>query len=111
VRVDAAEGQRFGAILYGTKAPSTTPWGTGGTSHLCVQVPVQRTNIQSSGGTALACDGSLGLDWNAFVAAHPTAQGTPFAAGQTLWFQGWLRDIGAPKNSMLSDALAVTLMP
>jgi hypothetical protein len=64
-----------------------------------------------SGGTAGACDGSLALDWSAYVAAHPGALGAPFAAGDTLWLQAWFRDPPSPKGTSLSDALRATVCP
>jgi hypothetical protein len=67
--------------------------------------------VQSSGGTAGACDGALTLDFNAYRAANPTSLGAPFFAGQVLDAQAWFRDPGAPKNTNLSSALEFTLAP
>ena len=41
---------------------------------------LKRMSTQSSGGTAGACDGVFSEDWNAYIAAHPTALGQPFVA-------------------------------
>jgi hypothetical protein len=114
VRVANVEGQKQGMIFYGITAPIAAPWGAASnpsTSLLCVKAPVQRTGNQNSGGTVNACNGVLTLDFFGYVAAHPTALGNPFAAGQKAYFQGWFRDQGSPKTSSLSDALAVTFAP
>jgi hypothetical protein len=107
ILVTAVDGQRAGTIFYGS-APLAAPWGA--TSTLCVTPPVQRTGPQSSNGTPGACNGQLHVDWNAWRASHPGALGSPFAAGQTLFAQGWFRDGGIPQGS-LSNALQFTLVP
>ena len=72
---------------------------------------MQHTPIAKSGGTPLQCDGFLSLDWNAYVASHPTALGTPFAPGQRVFAQAWFRDPPSPGSTMLSDALEFVLQP
>jgi Tol biopolymer transport system component len=105
------EGQKSGLIFYGFSGRTAVPWGSGGTSLLCVKSPTQRTPTQSSNGTANACDGALSLDWNVFVAAHPSALGAPFVAGQVLDAQAWFRDPPTVKQTSLSDGLEFTLCP
>jgi hypothetical protein len=78
---------------------------------LCVKQPTQRTPPQSSGGSALACNGSLTLDWLAFVANHAGALGAPFAAGDVVQAQAWFRDPPSPKTTQLTNALEFTLVP
>ena len=104
VTVGSVEGGQLGIILWGS-APAALPWGMG-TSWLCVGVPVTRTDRQFSGGTAGACDGTLSLDFNAWMSANPSK--AP-AAGTTAYMQGWFRDPPAPKASNLSDALLFTV--
>jgi hypothetical protein len=108
--VSRTEGARQGLIFYGVSGPAAAPWGAG-TSFLCVAPPRQRTGVQLTGGTDGACDGYLGLDWNTYVAANPGAVGAPFAAGDTVWAQGWFRDPPAPKGTHLSNGLRFTITP
>jgi hypothetical protein len=106
------EGQRTGLYFYGVDNAgfAPLPWGAG-TSWLCVQPPTQRTNSQSSSGTAGVCDGAMTLDWNAWQAAHPTALGQPWGVGDKVYVQAWYRDPPAPKGTNLSDALELTYVP
>src|SRR5882672_244407 len=111
VRVGNADGIRFGTFFYGLSGAATTPWAANSTSLLCVKAPSQRMSVQNTGGTQGQCDGSFQLDWNAFVNTHPAALGWGAQAGQRVWLQAWMRDVGAPKNSNLSDGLTFTLCP
>ena len=104
------EGQKSGIIFYGVSGPSASGWGPS-SSILCVKPPTQRTPGQSSGGTSGACDGLFTLDWNAYVAANPTALGAPFGPGDSVWVQGWFRDPPSPKTTSLSNGLTFTLLP
>ena len=72
---------------------------------------VERTPVQSSGGTIGTCGGVLSLDWNAYVAANPGALGTPFVGGETCYAQGWFRDPPSPKTTNLSNALQFAVHP
>src|SRR5262249_55440572 len=99
------EGQKNGLIFYGVSRPSVGTWGTGSTSILCVKAPLQRTTAQNSNGTLNACDGSLSVDFLAFMAANPSALGQPITAGQQYHTQGWFRDPPSPKHTALSDGL------
>lgn len=101
-------GQRNGLVFYGL-SPRATPWTPSSSSSRCVADPVRRTTQLFSGGTAGACDGSLRLELNGWLRAHPAALGQPLGAGQTLYAQGWFRDPGAPRDTNLSDALSFTL--
>jgi hypothetical protein len=78
---------------------------------LCVKSPTQRTVVQSSGGTAGACDGQLVLDWNAFQTANPASLGNPWMAGDKVFVQGWYRDPPAVKTTNLTDAVELTYVP
>ena len=112
ISVGAVEGQKQGILFYGINNTGYVPtaWGTG-SSYLCVKHPSQRTGVQNSGGTFAACDGVLSLDWNAFIASHPGALGSPFAAGQHVFAQGWFRDPPSPKGTVLSNALEFVVGP
>lgn len=108
IDVASVEGQKQGLLFYGLDNSGFTPspWGTG---FFCVKPPVQRTFVQSSGGTLGVCDGALTLDWNAFHAALPGALGQPFAAGQRVFMQAWFRDPQSAPPTAFSNALEFTL--
>jgi hypothetical protein len=108
VAVGNLPGQRFGTIFYGFFS-YITPWAPGSPSYKCVASPVQRTGSTNTGATAASCNGSLSLDFNAWIAANPNALGAPFLQGQTIRAQAWYRDPAAPGQTSLSDALAFTL--
>ena len=110
ITIDNVEGAKQGLIFYGVTGPVALPWGLG-SSFLCVKAPTQRTPAQDSGGTAGQCDGSMTLDFNAYIATHPTAVGVPFSPGDTCWAQGWFRDPPSPKTTNLSDGLKFTVGP
>jgi hypothetical protein len=108
---NGVEGQKAGIQFYGITGQQAQPWATGSTSFLCVKVPTQRMGTQSSGGTSGQCDGALSTDFLAFIAANPSALGTPLSAGQTFDAQTWFRDPPAPKTTNLSDGIHFTLVP
>lgn len=112
ISVSNVEGQRAGALFYGVDNSgfTPTPWGPS-TSYLCVKPPTQRTGALFSNGTFGACDGLLALDWNAFIATNPAALGNPFSAGQPVIAQGWIRDPGSAKTTMLSNGLVFIVGP
>jgi len=111
VTVSNVEGARSGLVFFSVSGQNNLPWAPGSTSFFCVKTPVQRTPVQSSGGTAGTCTGSLQLDWNAFRMANPTALGNPWSAGQKTWMQGWFRDPPATKTTNTSDALELIHVP
>lgn len=111
ISVSNVEGQRAGIFFYGIAGPRASPWSAGSSSSLCVQPPTQRMGVQSSGGTAGACDGTLSEDWNAYIATHPSALGQPFSDGHHVWAQAWFRDPPAPKTTNLSNGLVFLVGP
>lgn len=113
VTVSGVEGQKQGLMFYGVDNSGYTPlpWGFGSTSYACVQGPILRAVAMNSGGAAGQCDGTLTFDWNAFQSTHPGALGSPFAAGDKVYVQGWFRDPPAPRASSLSNAIELTLVP
>ena len=106
-------GQRMGLVFYSMSATALPqPWAPGApgnASFICVYYPVARTGAQNSAGTAGACNGELRVDFNEFMAGHPSALGAPFTSGQQFFAQGWYRDPGSPKGTNLSNGLAFTL--
>lgn len=110
VAAQGVEGQRQGLLFYGLQGGQAQPWGSG-SSFLCVKSPTQRSNSTSSGGTAGVCNGTLALDWCAFVATTPGALGSPFLGGEPVSIQAWFRDPAAPLATNLSDALTFVVCP
>jgi hypothetical protein len=105
------DGQRAGLVFYGRSGRESLSWAPGSTSFLCVKLPLQRTPSQNTGGSIGQCDGTISLDFLAYMAANPGAQGQPISAGQTYNAQVWFRDPPAPKTTNLSDGIEFTLCP
>jgi hypothetical protein len=99
-----------GAIFYGIRGPIAAPWRTG-SSFLCVQYPLQRTDLQGSGGTGSSCDGTFSLDRNAYVSAHPGALGSPFVPGRHVFAQAWFRNPPSLKTTAFSAAVEFIVRP
>lgn len=108
ITIANAPGATLGLFLYGVSGPQRAPWSTG-SSFVCVRPPLQRLPPQGSGGASGQCNGTFAVDWNQFVAANPVTMGTPFAAGDRVWAQGWMRDGAAPAGASLSDGLVFLL--
>ncbi len=110
LRVDGVDGQRSGLFFYGA-SNTATPFAPGHPSKMCVSAPRQRMDLATTGGAAGACNGSLSVDVLAWAAQHPGALLTPLTAGQSMCFQGWLREPSFTPASLLTDAWWVTLGP
>jgi hypothetical protein len=108
VTVSSVEGSTFGLIYFGTTGRVAKPWAAGSTSFRCVKAPGNRTGNQMTGGTSGACDGTLSLDFNAWMAANPARAPLP---GQTVNMQGFFRDPPAPRTTNLSDAIEFVVIP
>jgi hypothetical protein len=113
IAVSGVEGQRSTILFYGLDNSGFAPlsWAAGSSSLLCVKAPLQRTTVQSSGGTSGQCDGSVAFDWDAYQLGHPQALGHPWTAGASVFVQVWVYDPPAPRKSSLSDALELTYVP
>jgi hypothetical protein len=111
VACTSLEGQKNALIFYGVTGKKAAVWAPGSSSFLCVKSPTQRTPAGNTGGTVGACDGSFSLDFLSYINTHPAALGTPFSAGDLVYFQTWYRDPSAPGTTNLSDALQVTMAP
>jgi hypothetical protein len=109
--VSNVDGDRSGLLIYGIGGQINVPWCPGGNSRRCILNPIQRLPVQTSGGTIGQCDGSLVQDWNAYQLANPTAPGNPFLAGDTVDLQGWYRDTGSCKNSLMTQGVRLTYLP
>lgn len=112
VTVLGVDGQRPGILFYGLQQ-FIQPWCTQSisTSTMCVKAPTKRLNVANSGGTLGQCDGSIAVDWNDFQLANPGALGAPWTAGEKVYVQGWFRDPGSCKTTILSNALELTYLP
>lgn len=109
------EGQKQGLIFYSLTGRSSLQWGTS-SSFLCIKSPTQRTGAVNTGGTTNACDGTISIDFLAYLAANPGSLGgpsssLPLAPGNLVNFQCWFRDPPSPKTTMLSDGLEVQMIP
>ena len=97
------EANKLGILFYGTKGPKAVPF-MGGLR--CVQGPVVRTPLQSSGSTgAPSCGGVLSLDLNAAGVCARIGEGNPG------YVQAWFRDAQSSHGVGLSDALTFTVCP
>jgi hypothetical protein len=110
IQVDDLEGQKSGIVFYGLGGRLELPWGSG-SSYRCVQIPIQRTPQQGTGGTVGACDGAMAVDWNAYLASHPNALGQPFSAGAIVDAQAWFRDPPSPLATSMSNGLEFCVGP
>jgi hypothetical protein len=110
VDADTVEGSKDGIFFYGLNGPQANTWGNG-SSYQCVTPPVIRTPILSGTGTGGACDGSFGLDLNAYWSTAAPNK-VPVAGGQVN-LQLWHRDPLNTSNqtTSLSDALDFTILP
>jgi len=108
VHATGIDGLRNGLVFYGINGPAAQPFGSG---VLCMVGPRQRTLVTPTGGSGGACDGTIDLDWNAYVAAPNFVLGEPFSAGDLVWAQAWWRDAPSQLGTALSPALQFTLAP
>jgi Tol biopolymer transport system component len=111
ISVANLDGQRSGLVFYGVSGSVEYPWAPGSSSFLCVKSPTQRLPLQSTGGTVGSCNGSLAVDFLAFLAANPGSLGQPFSSGDIVYAQAWFRDPPSPKSTSLSAGLVFTLLP
>jgi hypothetical protein len=101
--------RKHGLLAYSLTGSASTPFA-GGT--LCIQNPIRRTPVQSSGGSSSGsdCTGTMTLDFNAwnFGGSDPS-----LVAGASVWAQYWSRDPGfAPPNAAgLTDGLSFVIWP
>jgi hypothetical protein len=98
----------FPIYSYDANYPAGPNWGQ---YFRCAPAPVQRSALQNSGTSGGLCGGTHALDFNDYMATHPSALGAPFNAGDNLIVQGFFRDPPSKKQSGFSNALAFTLCP
>ena len=102
ILASGTQGLKNGLLFGGLSGATATPF-LGGT--LCVQPPLKRGVISSSGGTSsISCDGSFSVVVNDGVPFPSAFDGQP---GNTAWYQFWYRDPMSPGGAALSDGLSV----
>ena len=95
-----------GVFFYSTGGRAAQPF-QGGT--ICAKAPVIRTGVASAGGNfppLSDCSGSFSIDFNAWIAGHPS-----LTAGMQVNGQFWFRDPGDAFGSALSDAIEFQILP
>ncbi len=98
--------QKSSILFYGY-GPGSAPF-KGGT--LCVQSPVRRTPVVSSGGTVGAdnCTGAPVVNFNTVIQSGGDPQ---LVAGAQVWSQWYYRDPADPQGVGLSDGLTFIICP
>lgn len=96
-------GVKNGLFLHSTSASQAAPFHGG---FLCVAPPLKRHAMQSSGGTAGACNGSFAEDLNAYIASGADPA---LVAGASIRVQTWSRDSGSPFGDSLSNAVTADI--
>jgi hypothetical protein len=108
ITASSIRNQQNGLLFYGVNGRATLPW-LGGT--LCVEPPLRRTSLANSGGSAAPandCSGALNLDFNAWASG---SNDSALFVGQRVRAQFYSRDVGAPANLNLTDAIEFYLEP
>jgi Tol biopolymer transport system component len=96
------DAQQPSILYYGVGAPWGKPLFKG---RLCLRPPVVRAYSVSSGGT-MGCDGTLSMDFNAWIASGGDPRLTP---GEPVYAQVWHRNSAG--DGQLSDAVAFLVGP
>ncbi len=100
--------KKFGLLFYGA-TPNGAPF-QGGT--LCVKLPITRTPVQNSGGSASGtdCTGAYAFDFEALIVGGTDPS---LSAGAKVYAQYWARDPADPKGftTSLSNALSFQICP
>ncbi|MCK6446428.1 MAG: hypothetical protein L6Q99_08570 [Planctomycetes bacterium] len=110
VQVGSVLNQKLGLLAYSLSGPRGVPFAGG---VLCLDTPLVRGVLQSSGGSLPPthdCSGSYSVDFNAHIASGSDPE---LQAGEFVWCQQWSRDSGfTPPNSVgLSSALWFWIAP
>jgi hypothetical protein len=109
IRAANVLGNVNGVLFYGTTGAAQVPFGGG---VRCVNGPLRRTAILSSGGVGPFpnCTGQFSYDFNARIRSgvDPLLQ-----QGTTVWAQFYSRDGGfaPPNNTNLTNAITFTIAP
>jgi hypothetical protein len=106
LRTYQLEGDEEAILFFGSGQQQVAWQGT--SMNLCVRRPLTRVGVHATGGTSGSCDGSLSIDFNAWMAAHPSQ--AP-AAGTAVFAQVWFSDRGRPSGAGLSNAVVFPVLP
>ena len=95
-----------GILFYGL-APNNLPFQGG---FLCVQPPIKRTPVQSSGGNPPPndCSGTFSFNFNAQIQGGADPGLVP---GTSVYDQYWYRDPQSPSTTGLTDAVGFDILP
>lgn len=95
INVDTVLNNKAGIIFYGT-GPNNIPFQGG---FLCVNPPIQRTAVQTTGGNPPPndCSGTMSIDMNSLG----------LTSGVDYYFQGWSRDPASPSTTSLTEGVQV----
>ncbi len=106
LHADQVLNKKFGLLFYGL-GPNGAPF-EGGT--LCVQLPIKRTTVQSSGGSATGSDCTGTFDYN-FKPLLLSGSDPSLVVGASVYAQFWYRDPGfsPPDNTGLTDAVSFSI--
>lgn len=108
VTADLMINNKNGLLFYGFN-PMNLPFQG---AFLCVQGPIKRTGVQSSGGNPPPndCSGNYSFDFNAWAQSGADPN---LAAGVQVYCQYWSRDPQDPAgfNTSLSDGAEFTIQP
>jgi hypothetical protein len=100
--------KKSGLLFYGSQASGTAFQG----GHLCVKLPITRTTVQSSGGSATGadCTGTFTYDFNARI---QSGIDPALIQGANVFAQYWYRDPQDPTGfgTGLSDGLSFQICP
>jgi hypothetical protein len=98
--------QKFGLCFYGL-APQSAPFHGG---FLCASSPLERTPLQTSGGSATGsdCTGAFHFDFNARIQSGVDPD---LVAGAQIYAQYWSRDPADAGGTNISNAVAFFIQP
>lgn len=95
---------KFGLLFYGSQPNGVSFQG----GHLCVKLPITRTNVLNSGGSSSGtdCTGTYSYDFGALIngGSDPT-----LIPGASVYAQYWARDPQDTFTTSLTDAVGFTI--
>jgi hypothetical protein len=105
IQVAGVASHHSGMLLW-SSAPAQIPFAGGS---LYLRPPVQRTQLQDSGGTpaVLDCSGSFAFDFNALLASGASG----LRVGDYAFAQYWYRDSGSAGTTAVSAGLRFRIDP
>ena len=103
----SALNQRPGLLVYSVIGQTTLPYGNG---VLCIQPPLRRLPVQSTGGSpaGVDCSGAMSFDLNAYIASGADPA---LVAGTLVYAQSWVSDPGLSVSGALTQAVRFRICP